>query len=324
MSQRPILVTGGNGFVGPYLIAALEAAGERVVACGAPLAEASPAGPIAPEWRALDLCDRAAVDALVAETRPRAVYHLAALSSVAASLEDPLPTYQVNVMGTLHLLDALRRKASDARVLFVSSAEVYGGLSSPLTEASPFAPSNAYAGSKAAGEMLCIEAFRTHGLAVVRARAFNHTGPGQTPQFVVSDFARQVARIESGLQAPVIAVGNLSARRDFLDVRDVVSAYVALMAEGAPGAAYNVCSGRAVAVQSLLDGLLSLSRVPITVTTDPARMRPVDVPELVGSHASLSAAAGWQPRVPLEQTLSDVLGYWRARVSAENAAPAAP
>jgi GDP-4-dehydro-6-deoxy-D-mannose reductase len=316
MSNAPVLVTGGSGFVGPYLISALERAGKRVVALGSAPELLTGGGfppAIAPEWLPVDLNDRPAVEAAIARVRPAETYHLAALSSVADSFQDPVPTYQTNLMGTVYLLDALRRHAPRGRVLLVSSAEVYGGLRSPLTEDCPFAPANPYAASKAAAEMAAIEVFRAHGLPVIRARAFNHTGPGQSPRFVVSAFAKQIAQIESGRQDPVLGVGNLSARRDFLDVRDVVEAYLALMGSGVPGEAYNVCSGRAVAMQAMLDGLLALAKVGITVETDPALVRPVDVPELVGSPAKLQAATGWTPRIPLEQTLADVLAYWRAR-----------
>jgi GDP-4-dehydro-6-deoxy-D-mannose reductase len=317
MTNAPVLVTGGSGFVGPYLIAALEAANRPVVALGhAPERVAGAPWPpaVSPSWVDVDLRDRSALDALVAEVRPSEIYHLAALSSVAESFKDPVPTYDVNVMGTVHLLDAVRRHARDSRVLVVSSAEVYGGVTSPLSEESPFYPANPYAASKVAAEMIAVEQYRSHGLQVVRARAFNHTGPGQMARFVVASFAKQIAQIEAGRQAPVMGVGNLSARRDFLDVRDVVDAYVALMAHGEAGRAYNVCSGQAVAMQDILDGFLAEAKVSITVEVDPALVRPVDVPELVGSHAALSAATGWAPRIPLRQTLADVLAYWRWKV----------
>jgi GDP-4-dehydro-6-deoxy-D-mannose reductase len=216
-------------------------------------------------------------------------------------------------MGTLHLLDALRRHAPAARTLVVSSAEVYGGLTSPLPETTPLAPASPYAASKAAAEMIALQHFRAYGLPVVRARSFNHTGPGQTARFAVSAFARQIARIEVARQAPVLGVGNLSARRDFLDVRDVAAAYLALARLGAAGEAYNVCSGKAVALQTLRDGLLANAKVGIDVERDPALDRPVDVPELRGDPTRLQAATGWRPEIPLEQTLLDVLAYWRAK-----------
>lgn len=331
------LVTGASGFVGPYVVAALEARGLHVVGLAGPGGPPE-AGPhnlppaIAPAWRTLDLADRAAVEALIAEVKPTQVYHLAALSSVAASFQDPTPTYQTNVMGTLHLLDALRRHAPGARALVVSSAEVYGSpyrgpaaeaavnalgtgefLTNPLPETTPLAPASPYAASKAAAEMIAIQHHRAYGLHVVRARSFNHTGPGQTARFAVSAFARQIARIEVARQAPVLGVGNLAARRDFLDVRDVARAYLALVQLGAAGEVYNVCSGRAVALQALLDGLLALARVGIDVERDPALDRPVDVPELRGDPSRLQAATGWRPEIPLTQTLADVLAYWRAK-----------
>ncbi|MNS22421.1 GDP-6-deoxy-D-mannose reductase [compost metagenome] len=317
MTNAPVLVTGGSGFVGPYLIAALEAANRPVVALGhAPERVAGAPWPpaVSPTWVDVDLRDRSAIDRLIADVQPAEIYHLAGLSSVADSFADPAPTYEVNVMGTLYLLDAVRRFARDSRVLSISSAEVYGGLTSPLTESCPFYPANPYAASKVAAEMIAVEQHRSHGLQVIRARAFNHTGPGQLARFVVASFAKQIAQIEAGRQAPVMGVGNLSARRDFLDVRDVVDAYVALMGHGEAGRAYNVCSGRAVAMQDILDGFLAEAKVTITVEVDPALVRPVDVPELVGSHAALSAATGWAPRIPLRQTLADVLAYWRWKV----------
>lgn len=316
-NQAPVLVTGGSGFVGPYLIAALEALGRPVVALGrAPETVAGAPWPpaVSPEWRDVDLRDRAAIDRLIADVQPAEVYHLAGLSSVADSFIDPAPTYEVNVLGTVYLLDAIRRFVPPARVLLISSAEVYGGLSSPLDETCPFAPANPYAASKVAAEMVAVEQFRSHGLQVVRARAFNHTGPGQLPRFVVAAFAQQIAQIEAGRQSPVMGVGNLSARRDFLDVRDVVNAYLALMAKGSAGAAYNVCSGRAVAMQEILDGFLAAAKVSITASRDETLFRPVDVPELVGSHAAITQATGWTPAIPLRQTLADVLAYWRWKV----------
>lgn len=310
------LVTGGSGFVGPYLIAALEALGREVVALGEPPPPGTRHYPpaIAPRWRLVDLCDRHAVEAIVRETRPDEVYHLAALSSVATSFEDPAQTYQVNVLGTVYLLEALRRHAPHARMLLVSSAEVYGGLSSPLHESCPFAPANPYAASKVGAEMAALAYARAHGLGVVRARAFNHTGPGQADRFVIGAFAKQIALIEAGKQEPLLRVGNLSARRDFLDVRDVVDAYTSLLARGRAGAAYNVASGRAVAMRELLDQLLACSSADVRVETDPALLRPVDVPELVGDRRAIGEATGWEPRIPLAETLSDVLADWRERI----------
>lgn len=310
----PILVTGASGFVGPWLLAALAERGwGPITALGEPPVDPVPALP-AVTWRSGDVRDPAALDALVAEVRPAVVFHLAAQASVAASLEDPGATFEVNALGTLRLLDALRRHAPLARTLLVSSAEVYGQRSGRLGEELAPAPANPYAASKAAAEQVACAFARAYGLAVVMARPFNHTGPGQSARFAPGAFARQIALIEAGRQAPVIRVGNLEARRDFLDVRDVVRAYLALAERGEPGRAYNVCRGEAVALQAILDGLLAHAKVGIDVEPDPALMRPSDVPELVGEPAALRAATGWTPTIPLEVTLADLLADWRRRI----------
>lgn len=300
------LVTGASGFVGPYVVDRLKRAGFQVVGTS------SGRTPDA-RWRALDMTDARAVGALVAEVKPVAVYHLAAIASVAESFEDPTPTFQLNTMGTLHLLDALRRHVPTARTLVVSSAEVYGGARLPYTEAMPLQPANPYAASKAAAEMVAIQHARAYGMAIVRARAFNHTGPGQSARFATPRFARQIARIEVGRQSPVIGVGNMGARRDFLDVRDVAAAYLALLDRGVAGEVYNVCSGRSVAMQEILDRLVAMARVGVEVEVDPALFRPVDVAETRGDPSALMDATGWKPEIPLEETLKDVLDYWRSR-----------
>lgn len=313
-----ILITGATGFVGPHLLTAVRAAHPEaeLVATGH-----EPAGGEAPgvSWRQLDLADPEALEALAAEVRPAHVYHLAARSSVAASFQDPGATFAVNADGTLRLLEALRRRAPEARTLFISSAEVYGGASALPDEQAPFAPATPYAASKAAAEMVCLAAWRAFKQPVIRARAFNHTGPGQTADFVAGAFATQIARIEAGLQKPVVSVGNLEARRDFLDVRDVVAAYVALMASGRPGEVYNVASGASIRMRELLDGLLDHAKVSIAIRPDPERMRPSDVPELVGDAAKLRRETGWVPRYALETTLLDLLDEKRRAVAAEAA-----
>lgn len=319
-ATRPILVTGATGFVGRHLLAALQAGAGRerpIVALGQ-THEATASGPVetspAIRWRHLDICDGAALASVVSEWNPGEVYHLAARASVAASFEDPAATFQTNAMGTLHLLEALRRHAPDAKLLVVSSAEVYGcHAGSPLREETPLAPANPYAASKAAAEFLAVAYGKAHGLAVVRARAFNHTGPGQEASFVIPSFARQIALIEAGRQPAGLSVGNLLARRDFLDVRDVVTAYLSLMATGVPGEAYNVCSGQAVSIRELLDGLVALARVGIEVVVDPARLRPIEVAELIGDPTALKALTAWQPQIPMARTMADVLAEWRAR-----------
>lgn len=309
----PVLVTGASGFVGPWLLAALAAAGEGpLVALGE--APSNPATNLpAVDWRPGDLRDAAALDTLIKSVRPARVYHLAAQASVAASLEDPAGTFAVNATGTLLLLDALRRHAPDARVLLVSSAEVYGKQGGLLTEAAPLLPANPYAASKAAAEQVAQAFAASYGQRIVIARPFNHTGPGQSERFAPGAFARQIARIEVGLQPGTLRVGDLSPRRDFLDVRDVVQAYRALMEKGEPGRAYNVASGQAVPIQAILDGLLAHAKVGVDVTADPVLLRPAELPELAGDAAALRAATGWAPALPLAATLGDLLNGWRAR-----------
>lgn len=310
----PVLVTGASGFVGPWLLAALAGHGwGPLTALGEPPADPVPALP-AVTWRPGDVRDAAALDALVAEVRPAAVFHLAAQASVAASLEDPGATFEVNALGTLRLLDALRRHAPAARVLLVSSAEVYGPRGGRLAEDLAPAPANPYAASKAAAEQVAAAFARSYGLHVVVARPFNHTGPGQSARFAPGAFARQIAMIEAGRQAPAIRVGNLEARRDFLDVRDVVEAYVALAARGEAGRTYNVSRGEAVPIQAILDGLLAHAKVGIDVERDPALMRPADVPALEGDPGALRRATGWAPAIPLDVTLGDLLADWRRRM----------
>ena len=298
------LLTGVSGFVGPWLLAALPPGPVHA------LGEAPAGAPAQVQWHPGDVRDAATLDALVAATAPTQVYHLAAQSSVAASLEDPATTFETNATGTLRLLDALRRHAPAARVLLVSSAEVYGPRAGVLAEALAPMPANPYAASKAAAEAVAQAFARSYGLAVVVARPFNHTGPGQGPRFAPGAFARQIAMIERGRQAPTLRVGNLDARRDFLDVRDVVQAYVALMARGTPGEVYNVCRGEAVPIQAILDGLLAHAQVGVTIERDPQLMRPADVPLLAGDPAKLHAL-GWAPRIPLATTLADLLASWR-------------
>jgi GDP-4-dehydro-6-deoxy-D-mannose reductase len=288
------LVTGGHGFVGRWLCEHLKASDDEV---------------LAPHADDVDVTDLAAVRAHVAAARPDVVYHLAGLASVAESWKHPDTALQVNAGGTLSVLDAVRAVDPVPRVLVVSSAEVYGSVLSedlPIDEDRPLRPVTPYAASKAAAELLAVQAYLGSGVPVVRARPFNHIGPGQSPSFVVPALARRIAEaVRRG--ETTLTVGNLTARRDFTDVRDVVRAYRLLAVEGEPGEAYNVCSGRDVAVAELVDRLLDAAGVRLKLVTDPALMRPVDVPVLRGDARRLTARTGWQPEIPLEKTLADVL-----------------
>jgi GDP-4-dehydro-6-deoxy-D-mannose reductase len=288
-----VLVTGSRGFVGPWLMAHLEACGDEVLAL--------------PEDT--DIREEEGLRTALAAAEPEAVCHLAAQSSVKHSWEDPVGTTVVNTVGTLNLCTAARALERPPRILLVSSSEVYGSVGprdQPINEDQPFAPVTPYAASKASAEMMALQAWLGGGLDVVRARAFNHTGPGQRPGFVVPDLASQVAQAARG-ELDRIATGNLEVSRDITDVRDVVRAYRLLLEHGRAGAAYNVCRGEAVVISELLRTLMKIAGTDVPVWVDPARARPADVPIQVGDSSRIRALTGWRPEVPLEKTLADVL-----------------
>jgi GDP-4-dehydro-6-deoxy-D-mannose reductase len=260
-------------------------------------------------WEAIDILDRAAVAEGIARLRPAIVYHCAGAAHVGQAWQRTEPTLAINVRGTHHLLDALSRSGVDTRVLLPGSALVYRPAAEALTEEHPRVPASPYGLSKLAQELLGIHT--APPVQVMTARAFNHFGPRQDPAFSTSGFARQIAAIEARLQPPEIAVGNLDARRDLTDVRDTVRAYRAIAEGGAAGRAYNVCSGRAVMIGDVLEMLVARARVPIRVHVDPARLRPNDVPLLLGDPARLRTELGWSPVMPLERTVDDILAYWR-------------
>ncbi len=263
----------------------------------------------------VEITDPGALLAAVSEAAPDAIYHLAAITHVGQSWDEPLRVLEVNVLGTAALLAAARECGSNPRILVTSSAEVYGAITDPsqlpLTEDSPTLPLSPYAASKLAAEAVCTQAWLGHGQHVVVVRPFNHIGPGQSPNFAVSALSKRIVDAErSG--AGEIRVGNLSARRDFTDVRDVVRSYRMLVESGAPGAVYNMCSGRDVSIQEIADRLLAAAGSTVRLVPDPALMRPVEVPVLRGDPSRLTSATGWVPELSLDQTLTDVLEYWRA------------
>jgi GDP-4-dehydro-6-deoxy-D-mannose reductase len=301
--------------VGGHLLAQLQAQGGRVFG----LVRPSSAPLAGCEVVVADLLDAEAVARVVRTLAPQRIVHLAAQSSVKESWADPEATLKTNVLGLLHLLEGVRKAGLRPRVLVVGSADEYGAVADaarPLGEDAPLRPVSPYAVSKVAQGYLALQYALGHGLSVVRTRTFNHTGPGRGAVFAESSFARQIADIEAGRREPRILVGNLEAVRDFSDVRDVVRAYALLAERGAPGEVYNVCSGRGVRLRELLDELLGLARIPLEVRLDPARLRPSDVPALVGDPSRLRRSTGWSPRHTLAEALRDLLEAWRARVGA--------
>ena len=266
----------------------------------------------------LNLRDRLAVRAMLGDSAPDVIIHLAAQSFVPVSWDDPWDTLENNIRAQANLLDGLVKLGASPRVVVVGSNEEYGLVRPedlPLREDSPLRPNNPYAVSKVAQDLLGLSYFQSHRLPVLRVRPFNHIGPRQGESFVVSSFAKQIAMIEAGQQEPVIHVGNLSARRDFTDVRDVVRAYYLVVTQGQPGEVYNIGSGRSRSIQGILDILVSLGHVAVRVEQDLARMRPSDTPEIRCDASKLQAVTGWEPTIPLEQSLRDVLDDWRARIT---------
>lgn len=305
MSLRA-LITGANGFVGRQLGAHLAARGWEVVR--------TDFGDV-DEVIACDISDPGQVRAMLDQAGPIShVFHLAALTFVPEASRKPESAMSVNYGGTVNLVRTLSERDMAARFLYVSSSGVYGVPERvPVTEADPLRPANPYSISKAAADFYCQYAARAGELDIVRLRPFNHTGPGQSGQFVLPSFARQIAQIEAGAREPVLHVGNLDAARDFLHVDDVVRAYELAAVQARPAEAYNVCSGTAYKIADALEQLRALSPVEIEVRTDPERLRPADVPEMRGDHGKLTTETGWKPQVRFEQLLEELLGYWRAQ-----------
>jgi GDP-4-dehydro-6-deoxy-D-mannose reductase len=309
-----VLVTGVSGFVGPHVARVCTEAGARVHGLGPESAAPDVAG-LAVWHQANVLDDASLVDAMRAAA-PDAVVHLAGQSSAAVSFEQPELTFRLNALGTWNVLEAVRHAAPRARVLVIGTSESYGPQpeGSRVAEDAPFQPVSPYGLSKAAADALADAHTRHYGLDVIRTRSFAHTGPGQTPRFVIPSFAEQIARIEAGTAEPVLRVGNLQVTRDMLDVRDVALAYLALIERGIAGRAYNVCRGEGVRLADLVAEMAAAARKPVRIEVDPARQRPADVPYLVGDPSRLAADTGWRPARALADTVADVLAEWRAAV----------
>jgi len=316
-----VLITGITGFVGAHLTDHLLSARPDAEVFGLRRWR-SPSDDIAGLAPAVRMIDGDVLDApsllrALQASRPDVIFHLAASSSVASSWDTPVEMFHVNVMGTLHLLEAMRQLDADATAVIACSAESYGPVAPadlPIREEQAFRPVSPYAVSKAAVDMLAYQYFQTFRLRTVRLRLFNHCGPGQSDRFVVSALARQIAEIEAEQRPPDLQVGNLDAVRDFVDVRDVARAYLLAATSALPGEAYNVASGRGRSIREVVDRLLDATDAVVDVAFDASRLRPTDVPSLVGDAGRFRRATGWEPAIPFEQTVLDVLAQWRRRL----------
>lgn len=310
-----VLIIGAAGFVGGHLIKHLACdCGYEVIATKLP--HENPDTENA-EVKNLDILDMNAVSELLAEIKPDHIYHLAAQSSVKVSWDKPQLTADINIKGTINVLEAARGTEKSPKILLVGSGEEYGYLQPdeiPVKEDTVLRAGNIYAATKACQGMLGEIYARAYGMDIIMVRAFNHIGPGQSEIFVVADFCRQAVMVEKGLKEPVISVGNLAAERDFTDVRDIVRAYSALMSGGQSGQIYNVGSGRAVSIQSMLDLILSKTSVSIEVRQDSARMRPSDVPVIAADITRIKNDTGWSPEISLDETIDDIMNYWRKKI----------
>jgi GDP-4-dehydro-6-deoxy-D-mannose reductase len=316
-----ILITGFTGFVGGYLVEHCQQRYPEVELFG--LCKSEVAQQVSMSKKHIiplkaDILQADDVREVVAHSHPDIIFHLAAQSSVAASWTDPVQTLQVNALGTLHLLEAVRQECPTACVVLVGSAEQYGTVApheNPISGEQTFKPGNPYAISKVTQDLYGYQYFIAYGLPIVRVRSFNHFGPHQASTFVLASFARQIALIEAGRAEPIIMVGNLQAKRDFLPVEDVVEAYLTVTERGQPGEVYNVGAGKAHSIGEMLDLLLSLAKMSIQICQDPARVRPVDIPILEADISRIRAHTGWKPTKSFEVALEEMLDYWRVVVA---------
>jgi GDP-4-dehydro-6-deoxy-D-mannose reductase len=315
-----LLITGATGFAGRHLTSYCAARGHEVHALVRPGREgAVVADALA---HAADLRDGRGLARVLERVAPDAVAHLAGAASVGASFGDPLGTWELNLGGTLTVLDGLREAAPETRVLVVSSGEIHGRVpleDLPVGPDTPLRPLSPYGASKGAADLAAAQYRAAYGLPALRVRAFNHVGPGQDPRFVLPNVARQIAQAEhDGREAVEVRVGNVDTRRDFTDVRDMVRAYLLVLERGDPDAVYLACSGRSRPVRELIEGLARLARIPVTFASDAGLRRAGEQPDLYGSPARLSDDTGWTPEIPIETTLADTLDWWRERVVAED------
>lgn len=312
-----VLITGATGFVGSHLIDFLLTKSD--VSIFGARRRRSDMGLVdhvkdKVQWVEIDVADSHNVDAAIKEIQPNYIFHLAAQSFVPTSWKAPLETFTTNAIGTLNILEALKNLEINTKIQIAGSSEEYGLVKPeeiPITENNLLNPQSPYGVSKVTADLLGRQYYGSYGIHVVVTRAFNHTGPRRGEMFVVSDFSKQIAETEKGLRGPVIYVGDLEAKRDFLDVRDIVRAYWLALVEGEAGEAYNICSGETIRIREVLSALLALSSAKIVVKQDPSKLRPSDVPLLQGDCSKFKSQTGWEPMIPFEETLRDTLEYWR-------------
>src|SRR5437870_3704913 len=320
MTKMRILITGITGFVGSHLAEFALARGVDVFGSVRWRSKMEHIEALRDQVTLIESDLRAllSVRTVLEQARPDYIIHLAAQSFVHASWQTPIETFYTNVVSQMNLFEAMRQLGSSARFLVIGSSEEYGLVEPdelPIRETNPLRPLSPYAVSKVTQDLMGFQYFKSYGLDIVRARAFHHTGPRRSDNFSTSTFARQIAEIEAGLREPVVVAGDLKPVRDFSDVRDIVRGYWELLERGTAGEVYNLCSGVDWTIERMLTFLISQSSVPgIEIRTDAARLRPSDVPVLRGSYEKIERAVGWRPRIPLEQTLTDLLDYWRQRI----------
>lgn len=317
-----ILITGISGFVGSHLAKHLRTRYPDAEIHGTVYTSAGDTQTAT--CHSIDLRQREAVAELIQKIQPEFIYHIAGQAFVPRSFVEPWETLENNIRAQLNIILACLELPQKPRVLVVTSAEIYGASTAntlPIDESQPINPTSPYSVSKVAQDMLALQYYLSHQLPIMRARPFNHIGPGQNQRFVAPAFALQIAQIEIGQQDPIIHVGNLAAQRDFTDVRDIVAAYDLIMQQGTPGNVYNIASGKAHSIQYLLDTLLSFVSIDIQVQVDPDRMRPVNIPILLGDATRLRTETGWQPKYSFERSLEDVLNDWRKRIQSSPDTP---
>ena len=312
-----ILITGGTGFVGTHLVPFLQSSTSHIAVLAS---GGKPTPRPGVSYHEVDIRERDAVRSVVEEVKPDQIYHLAGISSVDDAWSNPRLTYEVNVFGAYNLFDAAMSLPRPPRILNISTSQVYAHCSSALSEDSPIHPNNPYAASKAMAELLVVEYQKHTAGGIITTRSFNHTGPGQPPNFVLPSIAKQFVEIELGLRPPRLSIGNIEVKRDFTDIRDVIRAYCMLLEKGRPGEVYNVCSGSAVRLADIIQMFESAAGRKVTIATEEGRVRSNDVPLICGDPKKIREATGWQPQISLPKTIADLLDYWRSQLTSRPSA----